>query len=174
MSQPVSPLPSQEDFARMERRLLESVAASEKKRTFRMRLFTGCAAVLLVGASAAAWVTETAPAHVAATAAQPTMAYCYEGAGNSSPRVRVDTPKDRPQDPSVLAVQLCAAKWSEGAIGNQETTTAADSGGKDPVPELQACVRPDRVIAVFPRAPGDQVSAKAFCTRNGMVPPAGQ
>ena len=169
----------------MERRLFESISASDKKSTLHRRLLAGSAAVLLIGGSAAAWATQTVPTTVSATEARPVTAYCYATASTSSHYQQVDvsaasqgaTGRPRQQkssfDPSALATQRCASLWTDGALGQEQNGAVADTGSKDPEPSLQACVRRDQAIAVFPRAPGNQTPAKEFCVGFGMAAPAG-
>jgi hypothetical protein len=61
-----------------------------------------------------------------------------------------------PRDRVASALDMCAAVWRAGILG--DTT----------VPRLVACLRPDEVIAVFPG--GEAMSASDLCHRVGLAP----
>ena len=108
------------------------------------------------------------------------------------------SPVSAPADPVDAALSNCAAVWaidffgppgSESTARNTAGSTEAgtndtgtnDTGTNDTgtngtgvgVPELQACLRPDGVISVFPVPPGDGNvdDPDAFCAVVGLQPP---
>jgi hypothetical protein len=121
------------------------------------------AAVVLLAGGGVAGVTEANQAVVSRAA------YCYSGSDTKSQYVQGQYSghgalSNDSSSPDVrarvvaLAVQSCAAVWTTGVLG--AGTTA---------PPLQACVRNDQVIAVFPK--NDATPAGEFCDDLGMSAP---
>lgn len=189
--------PTGDDFDRFEERLLRTIDTQQRHRRRRHRAVLGTAAVLLVaGGGTTAWVTLATPE------LRTQSAYCYAEANTDSAFTQVGSPSDQiaPDgtvatlapvvDPAAAAVSNCAAVWAIDLFGTGPDagfTPLSDPG--DPAgtaepsepsavpsgrrPDLQACLRPDGVYAVFP-VPGTELTAAdadAFCAALGLQPP---
>jgi hypothetical protein len=155
-------LPDEKEFARMEAELFGRLEHSHTRQVRRHRLVAVASIVLLAGGGVAG-VTEANQSVVSRAA------YCYAGAdtnsqhslGQISGAAALNNDTSAPDvraKVAALAVQSCAAVWAIGLLGS--TTTA---------PPLQACVRNDQVIAVFPK---DGATTPAeFCDNLGMSAP---
>jgi hypothetical protein len=152
-------LPSEEDFARIEANLFGKLERSHTRQVRRHRL-VAAAAVIVVAASgvAAATITDALTAqHVA---------FCYSTASTAGTPVTVQAPDAAPTSdggsasavPAALA--NCAAAWQSGVLSPSSTPSS---------PTLQACVRNDQLIAVFPKH--TDASATAFCAGLGLLVP---
>jgi hypothetical protein len=116
--------------------------------------------VVLLASGGVAGVTEANQSVVSRAA------YCYAGSDTNSQHTQGEFSGDGASNASsspdvrakvaALAVQSCDAIWSTGVFG----ATA---------PPLQACVRNDQVIAVFPK--NDATPAGEFCDNLGMSAP---
>ena len=155
-------LPDEKEFARMEAELFGRLEHSHTRQVRRHRL-VAAAAVVLLASGGVAGVTEANQSVVSSAA------YCYAGSDTNSQHTQGEFSGDDAvngdfSSPNVrakavaLAVQSCAAAWSTGVLG--AGTTA---------PPLQACVRNDQVIAVFPK--NDATPAGEFCDDLGMSAP---
>ena len=154
-----SMLPSEEDFARIEASLFGKLERSHTRQVRRHRLVAAAAVIVVAGAGvAAATITDALTAqHVA---------YCYPAASTASTPVTVQAPDAAPTSdggagsavPTALA--NCAAAWQAGWLSPSSTPSS---------PTLQACVRSDQLIAVFPNAAGE--TASAFCAGLGLIAP---
>jgi len=177
MSEQTTPIPSHDDFARMERRLFDAIGDSNKSHIRRKRLAASASVLLIVGGAAAGWATLAAPRAGQYTAS------CYTGASASSDHIEVGTtapsqgPDGSPQgatynDPAAVALEQCALAWKTGMLPQFQNGTSGGSTRLDRIPTLQLCVQNAEVFAIFPRAPGDQRPANQFCTSLGMNPPS--
>jgi hypothetical protein len=154
-----SMLPSEEDFARIEAKLFGRLERSHTRQVRRHRFVAAAAVVAVAGAGlAAAAITDGLTAqHVA---------YCYSSASTAGTPVTVQAPDAAPTSDggsaSAVPVALanCAAAWQSGALSPSSTPSS---------PTLQACVRNDQLIAVFPRTSAE--SLDAFCTGLGLTAP---
>ena len=193
--------PTNDEFDRFEERLLRTIDSQQSHRRRRHRVALGGAAVLLAaGGGATAWVTLATPE------LRTQSAYCYAEASTDSAFTQVGSPTDQiaPDgtvstlapvvDPAATAVSNCASVWAIDFFGSAPYagfTPRSDSGfpattaqpsdlGAVPSgrrPDLQACLRPDGVYAVFP-LPGTSRStsltaddADAFCAALDLQPP---
>jgi hypothetical protein len=154
-------LPDEKEFARMEAELFGRLEHSHTRQVRRHRL-VAAAAVVLLASGGVAGVTEAN--HVSVTSS----AYCYSAANTNSTvstglyvaalsKDGMSGATERAKA-AALAVVSCQATWSTGVLG--AGTTA---------PPLQACVRNDQVIAVFPK--NDATPAGEFCDNLGMSAP---
>jgi len=115
------------------------------------------AAAILVGSAGFAWVT------VASQAQQNRSAYCYSADDTGSRYTQVGMPDQAtgpdgvtktiadPADRVSSALDMCASAWRAGVLGSKTT------------PTLVACVRPDKVVAVFPKNDSDNSTDAQFC-----------
>jgi len=178
---PSNPLtPTDDEFERVERRLLETIDAQQTHRMHRHRAVAVVSAVLLVaGGGATAWVTLATPE------LRTTSAYCYSAPSTGSAFTQVGSPSDQiapdgtvtpavpNPDPAEAALSNCGAVWAIDFFGGgtpiapprNDTETSSDSVPAFVVPPLRACLRPDGVLAVFPVPPTDPNTddAAAFC-----------
>jgi hypothetical protein len=155
-------LPDEKEFSRMEAELFGRLEHSHTRQVRRHRLVAAAAVVLLAGGGVAG-VTEANQVAVSR------VAYCYSAANTKSQQAMVqyidthahsgDFSDDDVRVMSAgLAVSGCSAIWATGVFGS---TTMA--------PPLQACVRNDQVIAVFPKDGATPVGE--FCDNLGMSAP---
>jgi hypothetical protein len=164
-------LPGADEFARMEHELFTRLERSHTRKVRKHRLIAGVAAIALASGGVAA-VT------VATQSIQDYSAYCYSLPDTGAPSVQLTSPSDTIVDgkaaskvplPARFAdgVAGCQAAWSQGffARGDQNAT-----GKVFDIPELQACLRDDLAIAVFPKKDAAE-SAADFCSALGMSPP---
>ncbi|ANP72842.1 hypothetical protein [Cryobacterium arcticum] len=183
--------PTDDEFERVEARLLQTIDAQQTHRMHRHRAVAVVSAVLLVaGGGATAWVTLATPE------LRTTSAYCYSAPSTDSAFTQVGSPSDQiaPDgtvtpavpipDPADAALSNCAAVWAIDFFGGgtpvvqppidgepatdgtpSGTETGADSAPEFVVPPLRACLRPDGVVAVFPVPPSDPNTddAAGFC-----------
>jgi hypothetical protein len=159
-------VPSSEEFESLERRLFTSIDRRQKGRVLRHRLVLSAAVVAIAGASIAAGTVVT-PRQEAG------VAYCYAGNSTTSQRAEVALPDakvhivqgQRPSASHVTAaVRQCGSVWRLGVFSQ------SSKSGSFPVPRLQACVRDDLAIAVFPKH-GSQASPSAFCSKLALTAP---
>ena len=172
--------PTDADFGRLEERLLRTVDARQAHRRHRHLAVLAASAVLLVaGGSATAWVTMATPE------LRSLSAYCYGDASTDSAFTQAGSPSAPVGsiDPVDDAVAKCAAVWnvdfftsrsgSAATAGPEAQTSGNDLVHSYPIPDLQACQRPDGVLAVFPvwadNPDGDDPDA--FCAAVGLQPP---
>jgi hypothetical protein len=160
-------LPDAEEFSRMEDELFGRLEHSHRRQVRRHRLVAAASIVLLAGGGVAA-------VQVANNTAVSHSAYCYATADAGSQSAQVTLPVDEVKvDGSSLqhagvsaaanlAVQHCLIVWNSGYFDGSTSGQTTD-------PKLQACVRNDQVIAVFPKTIGG--SADDFCTNLGMSAP---
>jgi hypothetical protein len=154
-------LPDAEDFARMETELFGKLERSHTRQVRRHRLVAAAAVVLIAGAGVAS-VTQARPTAVS------NAAYCYAAASTGSHFIDVEAPYSKVTTPKSLrtsaavAVRHCASTWHAGLVVPSKPAPAT-------IPKLQACVRNDQVIAVFPKKSSE--SADEFCTNLGMYAP---
>jgi hypothetical protein len=155
-------LPNAEDFARMEAELFGRLERSHTRQVRRHRLVAAASIVLLAGGGVAA-------VQVASTPAVSHEAYCYATADANARTVEASRPTvvgSNLTAAQVLADRVtqatsdCLLVWNAGIFSDSKVIT---------VPQLQACVRNDQVIAVFPKATAD--SATDFCDNLGMSAP---
>jgi hypothetical protein len=154
-------LPDEKEFARMEAELFGRLAHSHTRQVRRHRLVAAAAVVLLAGGGVAG-VTESNQVSVTSAV------YCYSAANTSSSVSTGQYGGALGQDDlsggterakaAALAVVSCQAIWTTGVLGAGATA-----------PPLQACVRNDQVIAVFPK--NDATPAGEFCDDLGMSAP---
>jgi hypothetical protein len=161
-------LPDAEEFARMEEELFGRLERGHTRQVRRHRLVAAASIVLLASGGVAA-------VQVASNAAVSHSAYCYAAADTGSQSAQVALPVDQIKvdgnslhhagvsEAANLAVQHCLVLWQGGFFATDP------SSGSATVPKLQACIRNDQVIAVFPKTLGG--SADAFCTNLGMSAP---
>lgn len=178
MSGQTTPIPSQDDFARMEQRLFKAIDDSDKTHKRRKRMAIGASVLLIVGGTSTTWATLAAPRTGQYSAS------CYSHAATSSQHIEVgisvpsqgpDGPPRQeatPGDPAAVALERCALAWKTGPLVEFQSGSSTDSGTVDQVPTLQLCVKSPHVFSVFPRAPGDQRPANQFCSLLGMEPPS--
>ncbi|TFD93984.1 hypothetical protein E3T61_02975 [Cryobacterium lactosi] len=172
--------PTDGDFERLEERLLHTVDAQLAHRRHRHRAVLAASAVLLVaGGSATAWVTRATPE------LRTMSAYCYADASTDSVFTQTGSPDAQAgiADPVDAAMAKCAAVWnidfftppsgSAAEAGRRPEGAADDLLLSYPVPDLQACQRPDGVLAVFPvwADNPDADDPDAFCAAVGLQPP---
>jgi hypothetical protein len=155
-------LPDEKEFARMEAELFGRLEHSHTRQVRRHRLVAAAAVVLLAGGGVAG-VTEANQPMVSRAA------YCYAGPDTNSqellgqyfdPRLHGgDSPSADLRAKAVeQALRSCGSIWESGLLGAGATA-----------PPLQACVRNDQVIAVFPK--NDATPAGEFCDNLGMSAP---
>jgi hypothetical protein len=161
-------LPDAEEFARMEEELFGRLERSHTRQVRRHRLVAAASIVLLAGGGVAA-------VQVANSTAVSHSAYCYATADAGSQSAQVALPVDEVKvngsslqhagisAAANLAVQHCLIVWNSGYFD------AGSTSGQTSDPKLQACVRNDQVIAVFPKTLGG--SADQFCANLGMSAP---
>ncbi len=152
----------------MEDELFGRLERSHTRQVRRHRLVAAASIVLLAGGGVAA-------VQVANNTAVSYSAYCYATANADAQSTQVTLPVDEVKvDGSSLrhagvsavvnlAVRHCLVLWQGGFFD------AGSTSGQTTDPKLQACVRNDQVIAVFPKAIGG--SADDFCTNLGMSAP---
>jgi hypothetical protein len=163
-------LPDEEDFARMEASLFTRLERSHTRQVRRHRLVAAASVVLLAGAGIAS--ATQANGVVVSNAA-----YCYASDSSSARTVQVEAPdvhflkggtipgaKSRVHAAAV-ALDQCGALWDGGFFA----PPGPASGQVITIPQLQACVRNDLVIAVLPKYSAE--SADGFCTDVGMNAP---
>ena len=155
-------LPSEADFARLEGELFARIGRKHRSQVLRHRLAAAALVVAVAGAGVAA-----------GTIANPTQetrfAYCYAADSTNSQSqqtiLSVRSGLDGAIRPSAAkvarAVTLCGGLWTAGVFGTAPANSA---------PHLQACLRDDLVIAVFPRTHATG-SASRFCENLGMSAP---
>ncbi len=155
-------LPDAEDFARMEAELFGRLERSHTRQVRKHRLVAAASIVLLASGGVAA-------VHVASTPAVSHDAYCYATADPNARTVEAARPTVIGSNESaaqILADRVsqatsdCLLVWNAGIFSDSKVVT---------VPQLQACVRNDQVIAVFPEAATD--TAADFCDNLGMSAP---
>jgi hypothetical protein len=154
-------LPDEKEFARMEAELFGRLEHSHTRQVRRHRL-VAAASIVLLATGGVAGVTEAN--HASVTSA----AYCYSAANTNSTvsvgyygdALRKDGLSGGTErtEAAALAVVSCQAIWTTGVLGAGATA-----------PPLQACVRNDQVIAVFPK--DDATPAGEFCDNLGMSAP---
>lgn len=172
--------PTDDDFTRLEERLLRTVDAQQAHRRHRHRAALAASAVLLVaGGSATAWVTRATPE------LRTLSAYCYADASTDSAFTQAGSPSAPvgTADPVDAAVAYCAAVWnidfftpmSGSAASAVPQAESTDTGllHSYAVPDLMACQRPDGVLAVFPAWANnpDGDDPDAFCAAVGLQSP---
>lgn len=148
---------------RIARLIDDGVARHRRAQRTRGRLVVAVVlAVALIGGGGSAWVV------VANHDQQTRSAYCYGADDTESRSTQVGIPDDMegpdrktvtvatPRDRVASAIDLCASVWKAGVLG-----AASDRA-------LVACVRPDGVLAVFPRSAHDPRSDAKVCTDLGM------
>lgn len=172
--------PTDDDFERLEQRLLHTVDAQQTHRRHRHRAVLAASAVLLVaGGSATAWVTRATPE------LRTLSAYCYGDASTEAAFTQAGSPDAAvgAADPVDVALANCASVWnidfftprsgSAASAGPQAESTDDGVLHSYAVPDLLACQRPDGVLAVFPvwsnNPDGDDPDA--FCAAVGLQPP---
>ncbi|MFF2053462.1 hypothetical protein ACFVU2_17810 [Leifsonia sp. NPDC058194] len=160
-------LPDDSRFEELKGRLLDTIAADDRRRTRRHRL----AAIGIAGALVAG---TTAGGIAIARASQGQINYlvdCYDAADLGSRHgTSVYLPGDldektpTPIDERVaLAEEQCAAGWRAG-----DGRSASMSDGKvHPVPHLETCQLPDGRLAVFP----SEVALAELCAKLGLSVP---
>jgi len=160
-------LPSDELFDQLKRRILDTVAVDERRKTRKHRLIAlGIAGSLALG--------TTAGAIAVARASQGQINYlmdCYSSADvNSRHATSVYLPGDlssktpTPLSERIrLAEDMCAATWRLGSFSPGGSTADREF----PVPELQTCQLPDGRLGVFP----SDLAASELCTRLGLASP---
>ena len=155
-------LPSEEEFARIEGELFTRIGRRHRRQVLRHRLAAVAVVIVAAGAGVAA-----------GTVANPTQesqyAYCYSSDSTTSHDqtaiLSVRSVRDSALRPSAAkvarAVSLCDGLWTAGVFSPSPLVTA---------PKLQACLRDDLTIAVFPRN-GSGSSAADFCNSLGLSAP---
>lgn len=112
-------------------------------------------AAISVSAVVGASLTAGAFVLIASQEERVYSAYCYSGETTESVYTQatlpepIDSAGDRSERTAPDALELCAAMWSSGVIG-QEQSPDDPNAHRYPVPELQVCLRNDGVRAVFP------------------------
>jgi hypothetical protein len=152
-------LPDEQEFARMEGELFWRLERSHTRKLRRHRLVLA-ASVVALSAAGVAGVTQ------ANSTAVNHAAYCYASASTGSKSIQAQfapqannlTGTAQRVRSAQLAVASCGVAWTTGVLG---------SGAG--IPPLQACIRNDQVVAVFPKAGAD--SAAGFCENLGMSAP---
>jgi hypothetical protein len=150
----------------MEDELFGRLEHSHRRQVRRHRLVAAASIVLLAGGGVAA--VNQANSVVVSNAA-----YCYVSASTGASSVQVEAPDIQLHGKSIagatslagaaaIALEHCADAWKVGAVDPSSSTTYSPH-------QLQACVRNDQVIAVFPKTIGG--SADDFCTNLGMSAP---
>lgn len=157
MMNPAPILPPSSD-ARIAGLLDDGLKRHARNQKRRGHIAAAAGAAIILGAGSLAWVT-LAP-HVQ----QVRSAYCYSADSTGSQYTQVGIPDEMtepngtsqvatPADRTASALDLCASAWTAGILSDDTT-----------VPPLVVCVRPDNVLAVFPKAPSDERSDERFCT----------
>lgn len=160
-------LPDDTRFEELKGRLLDTIAADDRRRTRRHRL----AAIGIAGALVAG---TTAGAIAVARASQGQINYlvdCYSAADLGSRHgTSVWAPGDLDEktptpiaERIALAEDQCAATWRTGVFDPDGGT----DGGEHPVPDLETCQLPDGRLAVFP----SELAVKELCTKLGLALP---
>jgi hypothetical protein len=152
-------LPDEREFARMEGELFGRLERSHARRVRRHRLVVA-ASIVALSVAGVAGVTQ------ANSTAVNRAGYCYSAADAGSTSVQVQFAPAAPNltgsaqraRSAELAVASCGTAWSTGVLGS-------NTG----IPPLQACIRNDQVVAVFPKR--NAGSADAFCGSLGMSAP---
>jgi hypothetical protein len=162
-----SQLPSIADFERLEGELFDRITVRHRRRVVRHRLVVAAAVVAIAGAGIAAGT-------VASPQQQGTAAYCYAGDSLNSQVAQSMLPNNasfalkhgsRPSAAQIAdIVSLCKGGWAGGIFSKSSST------GPFAVPKLQACLRDDLVVAVFPKK-ARAVRADAFCNSLGLTAP---
>jgi hypothetical protein len=157
-------LPSDSDFARLEGELFARIDRRHRRQVLRHRLAAVAIVAVLAGAGIAAGT-------VANPSQESWAAYCYGSANTSSQvvstvlsnRPKTDGANESARPPATKvarAVGQCGVLWRSGVFG--PASSAA--------PKLQACLRDDLVIAVFPRK-STTGSIQNFCQNLGLSAP---
>ncbi|MGN6762283.1 MAG: hypothetical protein ACTHJI_13270 [Leifsonia sp.] len=160
-------LPTDERFDQIKERLLDVVAADDRRRTRKHRL-------IAIGVAGAIVAGTTGAAIAIALASQGRINYetdCYAAAdlgsrhGSSVP-VTADLGEKTPTPLSERirnAEDVCAATWRIGTFSPEGSSSTAEY----PVPHLETCQLPDGRLAVFP---SDQALSE-LCSRLGLTIP---
>jgi hypothetical protein len=159
-----SHLPSSVDFERMETELFQRITVRHRRQILRHRLVAAAAIVFLAGAGVAAGT-------VANPSQQRNLAYCYSSDSLSSRSAQnvlsnnfdpKSKPNARPSAAKIArAVALCDTVWEAGVFGSSVTKA----------PRLQACLRDNLIVSVFPKKKSDPESADDFCGKLGLSAP---
>lgn len=171
-------LPDDTRFEELKGRLLDTIAADDRRRTRRHRL----AAIGIAGALVAG---TTAGAIAVARASQGQINYLVDCYGAADLGARHGTSVWAPGDldeksPTPIAERIalaedqCAATWRTGVFepgggtsDGSDGTGTGTSGDEHPVPDLKTCQLPDGRLAVFP----SELAVKELCSRLGLAPP---
>ena len=159
-----SHLPTPAEFERLEGELFKRINVHHRRQVLRHRLVAAAAIVVLAGAGVAAGT-------VANPSQQRNLAYCYSGDSLSSQSAQnvlsnnfdpKSKPNARPSAAKVArAVALCDTVWEAGVFGSPATKA----------PKLQACLRDNLIVSVFPKKKNDSGSADDFCGNLGLSAP---
>lgn len=158
-------LPDAAGFEELKGRLLDTIAADDRRRTRRHRW----AAVGIAGALVAG---TTAGAVAVARASQGQIDYtadCYAAADlgsrhGTSLYLPGDLDEKTPTplaERVALAEDMCAASWRTGAFLGKVVTE------DQPVPPLETCQLPDGRLATFP----SELALAELCSRLGLAVP---
>jgi uncharacterized membrane protein len=164
-----STLPDADDFARMEHELFDRLETGHTRKVRKHRLIAAASIVLMAGGGVAA-------ATVVDQRAETHQAFCYGAASTADNPAQVTTPDSRTPGGAGIraestdyvdsAVQNCLALWQADYFSTGKIGSSTDFA----VPDLQACLRNDLVIAVFPRI-NSEASPAAFCSALGLSAP---
>lgn len=159
--------PTPHEYAQLGKKLVAEAIRQDRVRTIRRRFVAGAAAgVVAIGGIGAAWVALANPA------LRTNAAYCYSEADTASNYVGAGAPAGEGPDGSQLErdvdpIELCSAVWRIGAVGPDATQPPVDGVFYD-VPTLTACLRLDRIVAVFPNE--NRQENGEFCRELGLAP----
>jgi hypothetical protein len=162
-------LPDEAEFARMESELFTRLEHGHARQVRRHRL--GAVGVVLVLAG-----TSIAAVTVASVPAQTNLAYCYSAPSTSSSSNQVATADFAGTSGRATgaasqvhrianALARCGQAWQTGVFAAPSVNSVRHS-----IPTLQACIRNDQVIAIFPKK-NAATPAAAFCDAVGMSAP---
>ncbi len=150
--------------ARITGLLDDGLKRHERKQKRRAHVAVAAAgAAVVLGAGSLAWIT------LAPHEQQVRSAYCYSADATDSRYTQVGIPQEltgpdgtsqiaTPADRVASALDLCGSAWTAGILSDDTT-----------VPPLVVCVRPDNVLAVFPKAAADTRTDEKFCSALDLV-----
>jgi len=160
-------LPADERFDQIKHRVLEAIAADDRRRTRKHRLIAlGIAGSLALGTTAGAVAIAQAPQGQINYVAD-----CYAGADlNSRHATSAYLPGDQNaktptplQERIGLAEDMCAATWRIGTFSPGGSTATREF----PVPNLKTCQLPDGRLGVFP----SDLAVSELCPQLGLTSP---
>ncbi|HEU5222196.1 MAG TPA: hypothetical protein VFU07_00755 [Candidatus Lumbricidophila sp.] len=150
--------PTQRDLVRVHHRTTQRIHAETKRRAHVVTASVAGAILVSIGATAGAIVV------IANQDAIKHSTYCYSADSTASASVQAVNNNTLS---AAHATEVCALFWINGSL------TWGESHQPDPavnhaVPALEACLRPDEIIGVFPRQ--DNQASAGYCEHLGLRP----